>query len=80
MGPRKRSKPNSKAEGASVPEEPSLYQGPKLQRKDSLKISVGESIPSSKLEAVEPVHLANNGAKNVSVEDGWLVYDDADLF
>ena len=70
MGPRKRSKPNPKAEGESVPGEPSLYQEPKLQRKDSLKTSVGESIPSSKLEAVEPVHLANNGAKTVSAEDG----------
>ena len=70
MGPRKRSKPNPKAEGESVPEEPSLYQGPKLQRKDSLKTSVGESIPSSKFEAVDPVHLANNDAKTVSAEDG----------
>ena len=70
MGPRKRSKPNPKAEGESVPEEPSLYQGPKLQRKDSLKTSVGESIPSSKLEAVDLVHLANNDAKTVSAEDG----------
>ena len=70
MGPRKRSKPNPKAEGESVPEEQSLYQGPDLQRKDPLKPSLGESIPSSKLEAVEPIHLANNGAKTVSAEDG----------
>lgn len=76
MGPRKRSKPNSKAEGEAVPEEPSLYQGAKLQRKDSLKTSVKESIPPSKLEAVEPVHLTNNGAKTVSAEDGELVYVD----
>ena len=70
MGPRKRSKPNPKAEGEPVPEEPSLYPGPSLQRKDSLKTFIGESISSSKLEAVEPVHLANNGAKTVSAEDG----------
>ena len=70
MGPRKRSKPNPQAEGESILEEPSLYQGPKLQRKDSLKASVRASIPSSKFEALEPVPLSNNGAKTVSAEDG----------
>ena len=75
MGPRKRSKPNSKAEGESVPEEPFLYQGAELQRKDSLETSVKESIPSDRLEAAERVHLTNNGAKTVSAEDGELVYD-----
>ena len=76
MGPRKRSKPNSQEEGESVPEESFLYRGARLQRKDSLETSVKESIPSSKLEAIEPVHLTNNGAKTVSAEDGELVYDD----
>ena len=76
MGPRKRSKPNPEAETESVPEEPSLDQALKSERKDSLKASVREPIPSSKLEVVEPAHLANNGAKTVSAEDDYLVSDD----
>ena len=80
MGPRTWSKPNSKAEGESVQEGPSLYQGTRLQRKDSLKGSVGDTRTSSKLEAVEPADLAKNGAKTVSAEDVQLVYDDTNIF
>ena len=74
MGPRKRSKPNPKAEAESVPEEPSLDQAPKLQHKDSLKAFAREPIPSSKPEAVD--NIANNGAKTVSAEDDYLASDD----
>ena len=68
MGPRKRSKPNPKADGEQVPDEAPLCQGPYLRSKDSLK-PVRQSVPSDKSEGVEPVRSSVNAAKIVSAED-----------
>lgn len=75
MGPRKRSKPNSKAEGEQVPDEAPLCQGPKLQSKDSLKPVVGEPVSSDEPEGVEPVHPSVNAAKTVSAEIRQFVHN-----
>ena len=68
MGPRKRSKPNPKADGEQVADEAALCEWPKLRRKESLK-PVRESVPSDKSEGVEPVRSSVNAAKIVSAED-----------
>ena len=69
MGPRKRSKPNPKAEDEPVPEEPSLSQGTKLQRKDPLEVLVGEPLPLNKPEGVVPTQSSVIVVETVSAED-----------
>ena len=71
MGPRKRSKPNPKAET-----EPVLKEGPELQTEDSSKPVIGDSLPSNTLGSIESAHSSVN---EVSAEDGQLVRDETDL-
>lgn len=73
MGPRKRSKPNPEAENEPVSEGAPLLQGPEVQNKDSHIPTIGELVPSDKLESVEPVLSSVNGANTVRVEDGQLI-------
>ena len=75
MGPRKRSKPNPKAETESTSEEALLHPAPTLQSQDPQKPGVGPSDLSGDTGAVEPVHFSVNGANTVSAEDGHLVCD-----
>ena len=79
MGPRKRSKPNPKAETESVSEEPLSHPAPKLQSQHPLKSGVGSSDLSSATDAVGPVHFSVNGANTVSAEYGQLVCDDVNF-
>lgn len=74
MGPRKRSKPNPKAET-----EPVSREGPELQIKDSSKSVVGDSVPSNTPENVESAHFTVNETNTVSAGDGPLVQDETDL-
>lgn len=75
MGPRKRSKPNPKAESKTASEE----APPNLQNKDSLQAVGGTSVPSDKPNSVEPVHSSVNGANSVSAEDSPLVQNKTDV-
>ena len=79
MGPRKRSKPNPKAETESVPEEEPPRQGPEAQTQDSLKTANGESSPPDDVESVKTVSSSVNGTSSVSAEDDLHVKHDTDL-
>ena len=80
MGPRKRSKPNPKAETEPAPESATLPKGPELQTKQSSKPTFREPIPSNKPEGVEYVDLPANGANIVSAEAGHLVQNETNIF
>lgn len=71
MGPRKRSKPNPKAEPQSV-----LKEGPESQTEDSSKSVIDDSLPSNKLGSIESAHSSVNEANTVSAEDGQPVQDE----
>lgn len=80
MGPRKRSKPNPKAETEPASEEAPLPKGPVLQTEQSSKPTFGESVPSNKPEGVEYVDSAGNGADTVSSRAHQLVQNETNLF
>lgn len=71
MGPRKRSKPNPKAETEPAPESATLPKGPELQTKQSSKPTFREPIPSNKPEGVEYVDLPANGANIPQSSKTW---------
>ncbi|KAF6231579.1 hypothetical protein HO173_010331 [Letharia columbiana] len=71
MGPRKRSKPNPKAEPEPASAEAPLPQGPELQSRISPKAAVEQSKPSIKPEGVEPIHSSVNGANSPQSSKTW---------
>ena len=78
MGPRKRSKPNPKAEPVSVTEEALLRESPKLQKKDFPDSAAGDSVQPDERKKIDSVPSPINGSNTVSAEDGWLVYNKTD--
>ena len=80
MGPRKRSKPNPKAETEPASEEAPLPNRSELQTEQSSKPNLGESVPSTKPEGVEYVDSAGNGANTVSSGAHQLVQNETNLF
>lgn len=74
MGPRKRSKPNPKAETELVSQE-----GPEVQTKDLSNSVTSSSVPSNTLERVEPDHSSVIEPNTVSAKCDQPVQGETDL-
>ena len=79
MGPRKRSKPNPKAETRSARQEEALPKGIESQTNNPAKTALKTSLSPDKPEGVEHGEVASSGANNVSAKIGPLVQIEINL-
>ena len=79
MGPRKRPKPNPKAETRSARQEEAQLKGIESQTNNPAKIALKTSLSSDKPEGVEHAEVASSGANNVSAKIGQLVQTEINL-
>lgn len=79
MGPRKRPKPNPKAETRSARQEEAQPKGIESQINNPAKTALSTSLSSDKPEGVEHSVVASSGANNVSARIGQLVQIEINL-
>ena len=79
MGPRKRSKPNPKAETRSARQEEAQPKGIESQTNNPAKTALKPSLSSDKPEGVEHAEVASSGSTNVSAKIGQLVHIEINL-